>query len=149
MLAELCKELNNWDFQKRAEKYFGDFTIEEGQIVGLESKIADGQYFRIVGSLFNDGIYKYPTKALKDEKFDGAVWAMAIPEEVVALADDIKNWRNKYEGVSSQNMSPYNSESFGGYSYSKSGGGSSSAGSGGSGTWQSAFATRLSKWRKI
>lgn len=146
MLAELCKELKNWDFQKRAEKHFGEFEIRDGQLVGFEDKLANGQYFRIVESTFNDGIYKYPAKQLKDEKFDGAVWAMAIPEEVIALAEDIKNWRNKYEGIGSPNMSPYNSESFGGYSYSKSGGGSTTDGSG---TWKKVFASRMNKWRKI
>ena len=143
MLAELCKELNNWDFQKRAEKHFGVFTISNGEIE-LDF-LQEGQYFRIIGSLFNDGIYTYPAM-LKDETFDGAIWAMAIPDEVVALADEVEAWVAKYGGVNSTNMSPYNSESFGGYSYSKSGGGASSDGTG---TWQSAFASRLNKWRKI
>lgn len=147
MLAELCKELRNYDFNKRAEKHFGKFEITEGAI-DLTDIVVDGQYFRIVGSLFNDGIYEYPHTFTKDEVFDGAVWAMAIPEEVVALADEIAAWNEKYGNVNSVNMSPYNSESFGGYSYSKSGGGSGS-GDGSSGTWQSVFASRLNKWRKI
>lgn len=146
VLAELCKELNNWDFQKRAKKKFGTFTIENGSI-DLDM-VENGQYFRIVGSLFNDGVYKYPADGLKDETFKGAVWAMAIPDEVIALAEEIEEWTRKYGGVDSVNMSPYNSESFGGYSYTKSGGGASS-GTGSYGTWQSTFASRLNKWRKI
>lgn len=145
MLAELCRELKNWDFQTKAKKHIGTIKIENEALVGFDDKLAEGQYFRIVGSVFNDGIYQFPA-TLKDETFDGAVWAMAIPDEVVALADEIQAWRVKYENITSYNMSPYNSESFGGYSYSKSGGGSASDGSG---TWQKAFANRLNKWRKI
>lgn len=145
MLAELCKELNNWDFQKRAVKYFGTFTIEDGSLDF--DKLQPDQYFRIVGSVFNDGIYKHPA-VLRDETFEGAIWAMAIPEEVVALAAEIKEWVAKYGGADSANMSPYNSESFGGYSYTKSGGGSSD-GTSAAGTWQAAFKSRLNKWRKI
>ena len=150
MLAELCKELNNWDFQKRAEKYIGNIAIQGGNVVDFEDKIKDGQYFRIIGSLFNDGIDQYPAAGLHDEEFDGAVWAMAIPEEVIALAEKIADWRDEYESVGSKNMSPYTSESFGGYSYTKASGGSGNSGSPESGvTWQSQFRRELNKWRKI
>ena len=72
MLAELCKELNNWDFQKRAKKYFGEFIVANGELINFEDKLQDGQYFRIVGSIFNDGIYIYGSDILpKDEIFDG------------------------------------------------------------------------------
>ena len=80
-LTELCKELNNWFEHKR---HFGTFEIEDRKLkndVGLK----DGQYFRIVGSIINDGVYRYPAFNLKDESFDGAVWAMAVPPEVIAL----------------------------------------------------------------
>jgi len=107
--------------------------------------LQDGQYFRIVGSVFNDGVYQYPATGLTDETFDGAIWAMAIPSEVIALASDIEAWKEKYQSIDSPAMSPYNSESFGGYSYSKSSGGSDDL----SGTWQGAFADRLNHWRKI
>lgn len=148
MLTELCKELRNW-FEK--EKYFGTFTIEGGQLTDC-SYLQDGQYYRIVGSVFNDGVYKWPDDDLVNESFEGAVWAMAVPPAVVALSDKIDEWTEKYDGVDSVNMSPYSSESFGGYSYSKStGGGSSASKNRGNGapTWQSMFANELNKWRKI
>ena len=53
---------------------------------------------------------------LDDEEFTGAVWALGIPKAVIQLADDIDAWRAKYESVNSQAMSPFQSESFGGYS---------------------------------
>lgn len=146
MLNELCKELNNWFDLKR---YIGIFTIENGEIIGNYS-LQDGQYFRIVGSVFGDGVYKYGSDLkLKDETFNGAIWAMAIPEEVIALAEEIEDWKDRYQSLDSPAMSPYNSESFGGYSYSKSSGGSSSGNVDLSGTWQGAFADRLIHWRKI
>ena len=146
MLTELCKEINNW-FEYA--KFFGTFTIEDNMITGNYS-LQDGQYFRIIGSVFNDGVYKFGDELdLTNETFTGAIWAMAVPKEVIALADDIKDWSDKYLGVDSAAMSPFNSESFGGYSYSKSGGASSSGNVDLSGTWQGAFADRLNHWRKI
>ena len=145
MLTELCKELNNW-FDK--EKYFGTFTIANNEITGNYS-LQENLFFRIVGSDLNDGVNKFGDMDLEDETFDGAIWAMAVPNEVIALADDIEAWTDKYMGVDSPAMSPFNSESFGGYSYSKSSGGSSSGNVDLSGTWQGAFADRLNHWRKI
>ena len=146
MLTELCKEINNW-FE--CAKFFGTFKIEDGAITGTYS-LQENQYFRIVGSVFNDGVYKFGDELdLADETFTGAIWAMAVPKEVIALAADIKDWSDKYLGVDSAAMSPFNSESFGGYSYSKSGGSSSSGNVDLSGTWQGAFADRLNQYRKI
>lgn len=147
MLTELCQELRNW-FEK--EKYFGTFTIEGGQLADC-SYLQDGQYFRIVGSVFNDGVHQLPNDVLVDETFEGAVWAMAVPPTVVALADKIAEWNSKYAGINSQLLSPFQSESFGGYSYSKGSGGSSGGTGSGSSipTWKSVFADDLNNWRKI
>ncbi len=155
MLTELCKEIKNWFEQK---KYFGNYVIENNMISSDDAQsipdLQEGQYFRIVGSVFNDGVWKYSESGitgLKDEKiFRGAIWAMAVPQDVIDLANDIKDWSDKYEAVGSNAMSPFNSESFGGYSYSKSGGGSSTSGSGsGPTSWKEQFASRLNRWRKI
>lgn len=143
MLSELCHDIRNY-FE--TDKYFGKFEISDNVITG-DFILQQGQYFRIVGSVFNDGVYCYDDNLqLDDEEFGGAIWALAIPDEVIDLAREIEAWNEKYGSPDSENMSPYNSESFGGYSYSKSGGGSSSDGTG---TWQKAFANRLNKWRKI
>lgn len=143
MLTELCQELRNW-FDK--ERHFGTFVIENGSIDLSEAGIQNDQYFRIAGSVFNDGVHQYPAEDLHDEVFDGAVWLMAVPKAVLDLAAEIEAWQAKYGGADSAAMSPFTSESFGGYSYSK---GSGSDGSGSSGSWQSAFASRLNQWRKI
>ena len=145
MLTELCQELRNW-FERK--KFFGTFTIEDGQIEVPDGSLQNGQYFRIVGSVFNDGVHKYDPESesqLVDEVFEGAIWAMAVPPSVVDLSERISEWVTKYgDSVSS----PYQSESFGGYSYQKASSGQGNAGSS-SPTWQSTFASELNRWRKI
>lgn len=150
MLTEICQELRNW-FDRDQPKYHGSFEIVNNELRSLDwtLNIVDGQCFRIIGSALNDGVYRKGVDALQDESFSGVVWAMAVPPSVIALSEEIEAWQEKYGGVDSAAMSPFNSESFGGYSYSKSGGGAASSGTGSSGTWKSAFADRLNRWRKI
>lgn len=122
------------------QKWCGTYVIENGAVELPEVK--DGQYFRIVGSVFNDGVYQNPANNLKDETFTGAVWALAIPQALLDLVTEIEAWQEKNGTAAS---GPYQSESFGGYSYSLKSGADGSGGF----TWQSAFASRLNRWRKI
>ena len=140
MLEQVLKEIHNW-FQR--EIIPGTYTIQDGHIA--LPFLRPGQYFRIVGSVFNDGLHQYgPEKAdLQDESFQGAVWALAVPKAVVSLAGEIAAWQEKYKDTVD---SPYTSESFGGYSYSKASGAGDSTGSGG---WQAAFRARLNPYRKL
>lgn len=138
-ISDLCKELNNW-FE--VDREFGKYEIKDGTII-IDS-LQKGQFFRIVGSIFNDGVYEYPANDLKDEEFEGAIWPMAIPMEISNLLERINTWVDNNMSVLD---SPYQSESFGGYSYSKASG---NAGNGdGNITWQSHFANELNQWRKI
>lgn len=145
MLTELCQELHNW-FEK--EKHVGTFTIENGGLA--VSFLKTNQYYRIVGSVFNDGVHKYGdnTDVLTDEEFEGSVWALGIPKAVINLAAEIAEWQTKYGTAGSAAMSPFMSESFGGYSYSKGGSGSSSSAETAP-SWKTAFASSLNLWRKI
>lgn len=140
-MTELCQELKNYFVRSDEDIHHGQYSISGGSISPADFLI-DGQYFRIVGSVLNDGVYEYPTDALIDETFTGAIWAMAIPPDVIALASEIDSWINDNANVLN---SPYTSESFGGYSYTKA---SASYGAG-SYSWQNHFASRLNKWRKI
>lgn len=144
MLTELCQELRNW-FD--LERHFGSFEITNGAL--NVDFLANGQYYRIVGSVFNDGVHKRGDvkDTLTNETFNGAVWALGIPKAVIDLAAEIAAWRTKYETADSAAMSPFNSESFGGYSYSKGGAGVST--SSGAAGWQGVFRSRLNMWRKI
>ena len=145
MLTELCQELRNW-FDR--ERYYGTFEISGGIITA--PFLVVNQYYRIVGSIFNDGVHKFGDSedVLTDETFTGSVWAMAVPNAVINLATEIAEWQTKYGAVDSAAMSPFLSESFGGYSYSK--GNSRSADSTSAPTgWLAAFASSLNQWRKL
>lgn len=149
ILTELCQDLRNW-FDRGQDKWHGEIVISNGEIVFDGLSLQPNQYYRIIGSLFNDGVHKYQDEndELTDETFSGSVWSMAVPPAVIALCKDIEDWQAKYGGVDGAVMSPYSSESFGGYSYSKGSSGSAN-GSSAAVTWQSMFASRLNKWRKI
>jgi len=141
MLDVLCAELNNYFLKDKGKDiHFGEYTISNGSIGPLDF-LQPGQFFRIVGSVFNDGVYEYPASGLKDEAFTGAVWAMAVPSPVIALADEIEKWAEANADVID---SPYSSESFGGYSYTKE---TASDGSSGA-AWKSHFASEMNRWRK-
>lgn len=147
-LTELCQDLRNW-FER--EKYIGHITLDANGNVfcnGVSIGLLEGQYYRVIGSVFADGVHKYPDTATVEESFDGAVWAMAIPKPVINLAAEIAEWRQRYEAVDSFAMSPFTSETVGSHSRSK---GAMSAGSGASNgpNWQSVFAARMNAWRKI
>lgn len=145
-IFEVCQYLKNW-FDRNQEKYFGDITISNGALI-TNYGLKPNQYFRIVGSSLNDGVYKYPLTTLTDETFNGAIWGMALPKAFVALLDDIETWKTKYASADSAALSPYSSESFGGYSYSKSSG-SNDTTTDKSGTWQGVFGARLAPYRKM
>ena len=135
-LAELCAEVRNY-FE--TDKRFGNFTISGGTFAPSDF-IQDGQYFRIIGSTFNDGVYRYPATGLTDETFTGAVWAMSLPPDFIALSAEIEEYNNSDAGKAS----PYTSESFGGYSYTK-----ATDSNGAPIGWQKAFASRINQWRKL
>ena len=139
MLEQVLMNIRNW-FTVDGGIHSGTFTIKDGGIT--LPFLAEGQYFRICGSVFNDGLHRYPATDLVDEEFSGVIWELAIPPAVVDLADEIGAWQEKNGEASA---SPYQSESFGGYSYSK----ATDSASGGAVTWQSVFKRQLSAWRKI
>ena len=141
MLTELCRECRNW-FTTDSDKHSGDFTISDGGITPFDF-VLSGPYFRILGSHFNDGVYKnVPEEVAKlaAETFTGQIWAMRIPPAFIDLSGKIEEYIAKNE----KEITPYTSESFGGYSYTK------ATGSNGSVlTWQGVFNNQLKVWRKI
>lgn len=134
-ISDFCRETRNY-FVK--EKLFGKFRIESNSL-NVE-QLQYGQYFVIFDSVFNDGVHQYQCDALIDETFDGTIWTMAVPQEVLSLIDEINEWKSKNADALN---SPYTSESFGGYSYTK------ESGANGGLSWKSHFADRLNKWRKL
>ena len=153
MISEICAELRNYFLRDyvNPERYmhYGRFVIANGEMQNLPF-LKVGQFYRIVGSTFNDGVHKYgatprsveDSETLTDEEFEGAIWEMFVPKEVVDLSAEIQNWiSNNADTINS----PYQSESFGGYSYTK-----AIASTGKLSTdWQSHFAAKLNRWRRL
>lgn len=140
-LTTLCKEVNNY-FD--SERIFDTFEIKNGGFV-QSLPLVQGQYYAIFDSVFNDGVHKYgdDNDILTDEKFTGAVWCLKIPADFVALCDKITAWETSNAAALA---SPFQSESFGGYSYSKASG---KDGRTVAYTDVGEFANALRKWRKI
>lgn len=142
MLENLCRECNNW-FRIRDDAdgiHSGTYEIEGGSI--SLPFLASGQYYRIIGSVFNDGLHCYgdAEDVLTDETFEGTIWALAIPKAFLALAQEVDEWQ-----TANGNAGPYTSESFGGYSYTR----ATSSTTGAAATWADVFAGRLNQWRRI
>lgn len=140
MIGEVCAYIHNY-FETNPVTgqrmiYSGRFTVQDGS-VSLPF-LANGQYFRVFGSVFNDGVYQYPATGLKDETFTGVIWAMRPPREFLDIVEKIEAWQAKYGGSAS---SPYTSESvIGVYSYTKNGDGAD---------WRGVFGEALRRWRKL
>lgn len=86
MLEQVLRSLNNWFEHDRLR---GEFTVEGGSIQLPDGFLATNQYYRIAGSVFNDGLHRHPDELLTDERFEGTVYALAVPAEVERLAEDI------------------------------------------------------------
>lgn len=136
MLDEILAEIRNYFV---VGVHSGDYKVIGGRLSPLDF-LQNGQYFRIVGSVMNDGVYRYPYSGLTDETFSGEIWALAVPPTLIALVADIE----EYEKKAKETVSPYTSESFGGYSYTK-----ATDSNGSPLSWEKVFARRLNKWRKI
>ena len=171
MLTQICQYLRNWFCHGAEDQYNGSFVIRDGIlplpfIDGVPysvhaadgtltndgyifaAKLEQGPYIRIIGSRFNDGVWKYEAggvTGLTDEEFTGSIWVLSIPPAVVQLAADIDQWCKDNAGAIN---SPYSSESFGGYSYTIRTNYSAQSGSTQM-SWQSVFGPQLSLWRKI
>ena len=140
MLEAVLNHLKNW-FVVPCGVHAGIYTIKNG---AMELPfLQNGQYYRICGSVFNDGLHKYgDNAALTDETFTGTVWALAIPKAVIDLSMKIEEWQTKNGDAV---VSPFTSESFGGYSYTK----ATDAVTGAVATWETVFRTQLNPYRKL
>lgn len=137
-LYDVCMYLRNW-FVHEKNSYSGKIKIENGALVESYG-IKPNQYFRIMGSDFNDGVYQYPLTTLTDEEFTGTIWRMSVPPDLIQLISEMNAWEVKNSPVLD---SPYQSESKADYSYSL----KTVSGKGYSAIDQ--FSSRLARWRKI
>lgn len=147
MLTEVCQNLKNWFVH---EQFIGQIKIEDGTIYadGEPVNIKQNQFYRIIGSVFSDGVWKFDGQDTpQDEEFDGAIWTMAVSAALVSLIEEMKEWQDIHGKADSEAMSPFQSEHFGDYSYTKASGSGSDSGSAPSAL--SVYKKRLDMWRKI
>lgn len=139
MLETVLDNLNNY-FIVDGGDHTGHFVINNG-IINADF-LQEDQYFKVTGSVFNDGVYKYKSEGIefvKNEEFDGTVSSMAVPKAVISLSEEIGAW------CATNAPSAYVSEAFGGYSRTR----ASSVGTGAPVSWEDVFRARLNRWRKL
>lgn len=145
MLTNICQYLHNY-FEY--EKHFGLISII-GDVVfcdGEEIEMGEGQYFVLFRERYVIGVYQNGDE-LTDKTFQGSVWLMDIPDAILKANQWAEQWMEKNGGVDSAASSPFQSESFGGYSYSK---GNNSVGKVGVGLFDQAnFVGMLAPYRKL
>ena len=143
-MGELCAHLRNY-FTAPCDRHPGTYTVS-GNSISPCGFLSPGQYFRVIGSAENDGVYRYGSggSSLRDETFTGCIWAMRVPPALDALLCEISAWQETYGEAEN---SPYSSESFAGYRYTKAARGQRAGAAYQSG-WRGAFAARLAPWRK-
>ena len=142
-LDDYCANLKNYfisDFDK--DIHLGEYRISGNNIENVDF-LAQNQYFRIVGSIFNDGVYKLDNKlTLVDETFKGAVWAMSVPPDFIEAVKEAEDYLSSHPfGIE------YQSETFGGYSYTR----SSNQKSLSNGFWYlpNTISTKLNRYRRL
>ena len=140
MLEEVLRYVNN---RFEMETTYGTFSVSGGTLDVPDC--LEGQYYWVEGSALNDGLHLHPDESMADEEFVGRVVLLAVPRAVVELADEIGAWCSaNAEALGG----PYQSESFGGYSYSLAGT-SASGHETPAAAWQARFGARLRPFRKL
>lgn len=149
ILEQVLYHIHNW-FERES------FTVSGCEVVGgslpesVTDLMLDGQWYRIEGSYLNDGLHQNPADDLTDETFDGTISLLAIPKALIDIAEEIGEWvDDTSEADKEARRAKFQSESFGGYSYSRMGDSRANMTSGGLSGWQAAFAGDLNPWRKM
>lgn len=120
-INNLMQKCNNY-FERFAIS--GDFTIADGKLEIDTSKFAENQYIRIMGSLFNDNVYKISSIeggkltldiSISSETFTGYVVGLAVPKDFVELSTkiDVFNVKNeKSKNITSESVQGYYNVSY-------------------------------------
>lgn len=164
-IEALCAATHNYH---ETDRVIDDYAIENGNI-SLPFLVA-GQFFRIVGSKFNDGVYIYSEDYIfRDATWDDVLkdnrdWNSITEEEWgelkhVELIDEefhggvwpmrmprafltLAKEIEEYNSSEAAKASPYISESISGhYSYTKANNHDNA--------WESVFSVKLKRWRKV
>jgi len=147
VLEQVLNHIHNWFVYD--EIGVSHCAVEGGSLPASVS-IPEGAWYRIQGSLLNDGLHQHPAADLMDETFDGTITVCAIPNALLSVVEEIEDWQLHYSEARRKALSsPYSSESFDGYSYTAKDFSGASSASGGLTGWQAAFASQLNPWRKM
>lgn len=145
-LSRICANLRNYFIRVGQDVYTGTYTVSDHNITPPVS-LVNGQYFRVVGSALNDGVYQYGNAEsmakLKDETFGGAIWAMRVPQSFLDLVADYDRLNAKVEELALVSAG-FASESFDGYSYTLSSGAPAELLQ-----WKSRLDSELNQYRRI
>ena len=147
MIDQVCAHIHNYfnvdDMTGRDMAYQGTYTVENGTIT--LPFLVEGQYFRVMGSRFNNGVHQYPDEDMTDETFDGVIWEMRPPNTFLQVVTEIEDWMDKYGEVM---RNPYQSEDvINVYRYTKMTQGKVTGDF--IATWQAAYKDQLNEWRKL
>ena len=172
-MTEVMTECNNYFTHSDR---FGNQIIHKGEYTVKDNKLKiaplplTGAYIRIVGSIFNDGVYKVegisdsdPTEitltGLQDETFNGAVCYLSPPKDFIRLVQSIDCFNKHIESINAVRresgqlpLGMLQSETFEGYNYTmatKKHGGGENARGGTAITWKDEFASDLGKYRRM
>lgn len=162
VLEQMLTNIHNWF--EREVLYVTGCEVSGGSLpASVTGSMLNGMWYRVQGSYLNDGLHLYLTEypegessGLVDETFDGTISLLSVPKALVDLSDEISEWI----GLNSQARkmvaaNPYQSESFGGYTYSvrfKSSDITSSGNAklnGWQSQWQIEFSKDLDPYRKL
>lgn len=148
-LEDILYHIHNW-FERDAVPVRG-CEIQDGALpASVTSGMVARQWYRIEGSLLNDGLHQHPATDLEDETFDGTVTSLAIPRPLLRVAEEIQEYIDATADARQTALaSPYASESFDGYSYELRSDLTANSGSQGLTGWQAEFASKLNTWRKM
>lgn len=145
ILEQVLGSIHNW-FERES------FPVKECSVTGgvlpASVPIPDGVWYRIQGSYLNDGMHLKgdESEGLVDETFDGTITTHVIPKALLSIVEEISAW-SESKGIEANG--PYQSESFGGYSYTMKGSSTASGTNAPSTGWRAVFAGRLNQWRKL
>lgn len=144
-LEDVLGSIHNWF--TRGTYHVTGCQIQDGSLPASVT-FPDGVWYRIRGSYLNDGMHLRGSEdeGLVDETFSGTITTHVIPRALLRVVEEITDWQAKSGETAN---GPYQSESFGGYSYTLKGSSTASGTNAPSTGWRAVFAGRLNQWRRL
>ena len=128
-------------FERSSES--GTFTIENEILTGNSQVFLVGSYVALTGSILNNGIYLVTDNLItipeaKDETFTGEIYQLAIPNDFLAMVEEIQG-NIETTAKADQGITSF---SFGGYSESR-----ATTADGVVASWREVYKSRLVPYR--